>query len=304
MNFELSQPKQIISLSSSAHIVSVEVNVWTATKQDRAISNEVTSMKNADSEAGKFTKNLLSSSPEHKALMNYRQTVYNWLQRSTYDWSGSSRLLPLVNLEKFMKEFNQHEIEFNKLLDVFIAKYPQIVSDAAFKQGDMFDRSQYPDVANVRSKFRIKLFVTTVPKNDFRSSISSVIAEDLKNHYERQVAEIIDNVMTDASERFLEIASRISNACTEATPDEDGKVKRKKIYDTTVTQAKEICVTLKEFNLTNNPQLEEARQRLENALRDVTVDDLRESSYVRSVVKNDVDDILSKFAPLKSMMSN
>jgi len=300
MNFELSQPKQIISLSSSAHIVSVEVNVWTATKQDRAISNEVTSMKNADSEAGKFTKNLLSSSPEHKALMNYRQTVYNWLQRSTYDWSGSSRLLPLVNLEKFMKEFNQHEIEFNKLLDVFIAKYPQIVSDAAFKQGDMFDRSQYPDVANVRSKFRIKLFVTTVPKNDFRSSISSVIAEDLKNHYERQVAEIIDNVMTDASERFLEIASRISNACTEATPDEDGKVKRKKIYDTTVTQAKEICVTLKEFNLTNNPQLEEARQRLENALRDVTVDDLRESSYVRSVVKNDVDDILSKFAPLKS----
>jgi len=207
-------------------------------------------------------------------------------------------LLPLVNLEKFMKEFNQHEIEFNKLLDVFIAKYPQIVSDAAFKQGDMFDRSQYPDVANVRSKFRIKLFVTTVPKNDFRSSISSVIAEDLKNHYERQVAEIIDNVMTDASERFLEIASRISNACTEATPDEDGKVKRKKIYDTTVTQAKEICVTLKEFNLTNNPQLEEARQRLENALRDVTVDDLRESSYVRSVVKNDVDDILSKFAPL------
>ena len=300
MNFELSQPKQIISLATSAHIVSVEVNVWTATKQDRAISNEVTSMKNADSEAGKFTKNLLSSSPEHKSLMNYRQTIYNWLQRSTYDWSGSSRLLPLVNLVKFMKEFEAHDKEFNRLLDEFINKYPQIVSDAAFKQGDMFDRTQYPDAGAVRSKFRIKLFVTTVPQNDFRSNISSVIAEDLKNHYERQVGEIIDNVMVDASERFMEIASRISNACTESMPDEDGKVKRKKIYDTTITQAKEICTTLKEFNLTNNQELETARQRLEQALRDVTVDDLRESSYVRSVVKNDVDDILSKFAPLKS----
>jgi hypothetical protein len=300
MNFELSQPKQIISLSTSASIVSVEVNVWTATKQDRAISNEVTTMKNADSEAGKFTKNLLSSSPEHKALMNYRQTVYNWLQRSTYDWSGSSRLLPLVNLERFMKEFETHDKEFNRLLDEFILKYPQIVSDAAFKQGDMFDRSQYPDVGDVRSKFRIKLFVTTVPSNDFRSNISSVIADDLKNHYERQVSEIIDNVMNDASERFLEIASRISNACTEVTPDEDGKVKRKKIYDTTITQAKELCQTLKEFNLTNNQALENARSQLENALRDVSVEDLRESSYVRSVVKNDVDDILSKFAPLRS----
>jgi len=300
MNFELSQPKQIISLATSAHIVSVEVNVWTATKQDRAISNEVTSMKNADSEAGKFTKNLLSSSPEHKSLMNYRQTIYNWLQRSTYDWSGSSRLLPLVNLVKFMKEFEAHDKEFNRLLDEFINKYPQIVSDAAFKQGDMFDRTQYPDAVVVRSKFRIKLFVTTVPQNDFRSNISSVIAEDLKNHYERQVGEIIDNVMVDASERFMEIASRISNACTESEPNEDGKVKRKKIYDTTITQAKEICTTLKEFNLTNNQELETARQRLEQALCDVTVDDLRESSYVRSVVKNDVDDILSKFAPLKS----
>ena len=44
--------------------------------------------------------------------------------------------------------------------------------------------------------------------------------------------------------------------------DEDGKVKRKKIYDTTITQAKEICTTLKEFNLTNNQELETARQRL------------------------------------------
>jgi hypothetical protein len=300
MNFELSQPKQVISLSTSASIVSVEVNVWTATKQDRAISNEVTTMKNADAEAGKFTKNLLSSSPEHKALMNYRQTVYNWLQRSTYDWAGSSRLLPLVNLEKFMKDFEAHDKEFNRLLDEFILKYPQIVSDSAFKQGDMFDRSQYPDVDQVRSKFRIKLFVTTVPTNDFRSNISSVIADDLKNHYERQVSEIIDNVMIDASERFLEIASRISNACTEVSPDEDGKVKRKKIYDTTITQAKELCQTLKDFNLTNNQALEDARSQLENALRDVSVEDLRESSYVRSVVKNDVDDILSKFAPLKS----
>ena len=300
MNMELQKPEHLISLASSAVLVSVDISVWSATKQDRGISDEVTTSKNADKSAGRYVKNLLANHPKHKAVVNYRQTIYNWLQRSTYDWSGSSRLLPLVNLVKFMKEFEAHDKEFNRLLDEFINKYPQIVSDAAFKQGDMFDRTQYPDAGAVRSKFRIKLFVTTVPQNDFRSNISSVIAEDLKNHYERQVGEIIDNVMVDASERFMEIASRISNACTESMPDEDGKVKRKKIYDTTITQAKEICTTLKEFNLTNNQELETARQRLEQALRDVTVDDLRESSYVRSVVKNDVDDILSKFAPLKS----
>ena len=301
MNFELEKPKHLISLASSAVIVTVEVNVWTATKQDRAISDEVTSAKNASSEAGKFTKNLLANSPEHKALLNYRQTVYNWLQRCTYDWAGKVHLLPQVGLEKFMKEYNDLERDFKKLYQDFKAEYPSMVSDAAFKQGDMFDRSEYPEPDELDSKFRMRLLVTQVPQNDFRSNISSAIADDLTSHYEDQVKEIIDKAMADASERLVLFASRISNACTEAVADDDGKVKRKKIYESTISQAKEICDTLKAFNLTNNAELETARAQLEAALDGVSLEDLRESSYVRATVKESVDDMLSKFQPLKVM---
>jgi hypothetical protein len=300
MNFELQQPNHIISLATSALVVCVDVNVWTATKQDRAISNEVTTSKKASADAGKFTKNLLSDSPEHKSLLNYRQTVYNWLQRSTYDWAGSMRLLPTINLEKFKKEYSQHEADFKALLEKFITAYPQIVSDAAFKQGDMFNRSEYPEPEEVRSKFKMRLHVQKVPQSDFRSSVSEALADDLKNHYERQTQEIINSVMDDASMRLLEIASRLSNACTEATPDEDGKVRRKKIYDSTVSQAKEICKTIENFNLTNNKALSQAVVDLSFALEGVSTEDLRESSYTRSVVKENVDDMLSKFKPIKA----
>ena len=302
MNFELQQPNHIISLATSALVVCVDVNVWTATKQDRAISNEVTTSKKASADAGKFTKNLLSDSPDHKALLNYRQTVYNWLQRSTYDWAGSMRLLPTINLEKFKKEYAQHEADFKALLEKFITAYPQIVSDAAFKQGDMFNRSEYPEPEEVRTKFRMRLHVQKVPQSDFRSSVSEALAEDLKNHYERQTQEIINAVMDDASERLVEIASRLANACTEATPDEDGKVRRKKIYDSTVSQAKEICKTIENFNLTGNRALSQAVVDLSFALENVSTEDLRESSYVRSVVKENVDDMLSKFKPLKAFL--
>ena len=300
MNFELQQPNHIISLATSALVVCVDVNVWTATKQDRAISNEVTTSKKASADAGKFTKNLLSDSPEHKSLLNYRQTVYNWLQRSTYDWAGSMRLLPTINLEKFKKEYAQHERDFGALLEKFITAYPQIISDAAFKQGDMFNRSEYPEPEVVRSKFRMRLHVSQVPQSDFRSAVSEALAEDLKNHYERQTQEIINSVMDDAADRLVEIASRLSNACTEATPDDDGKVRRKKIYDSTVTQAKEICETIKNFNLTGNKALSQAVIDLSFALEGISTEDLRESSYTRSVVKENVDDMLSKFKPIKS----
>ena len=39
MNFELQQPNHIVSLATSSVLVSVDVNVWTATKQDKGISD-------------------------------------------------------------------------------------------------------------------------------------------------------------------------------------------------------------------------------------------------------------------------
>ena len=301
MNFELEKPKHLISLASSAVIVTVEVNVWTATKQDKAISNEVTTAKRASADAGKFTQNLLANSPEHKALLNYRQTVYNWLQRCTYDWAGSARLLPTFQIEKFMKELGEHKTAFQALLNDFITKYPSIVSDAAFKQGDMFDRMLYPDPKDILRRFQVKEFISDVPRNDFRTGgIATAIADDLQQHFTRQTKDIVNNVMADASERLMSIAERISSACAEPEHNDDGKSKRKKIYDTTVSQAKEICETLKHFNLTNNSALEDARQQLEAALNGVTTEDLRESAYERRKVKDSVDDMLSKFKPLRT----
>ena len=74
----LSKPKHIISLASSCVLISVESHVWNATVQDKQISDEVTTAKKADKNAGKFIKNLLAKNTEHKAVLNYRQTIYNW----------------------------------------------------------------------------------------------------------------------------------------------------------------------------------------------------------------------------------
>ena len=148
-SIELEQAKPNVTLASSSVLVSIDVNVWSATKQDRVISNEVTSNKNADASAGRFVKNLLADDTHHKKIANYRQTVYNWLQRITYEFNKAQRLLPTVELEKFMEEYREHESEFYRLIDDFLNRYGSIVSDMAFKQGDMFNRNDYPSVDEV-----------------------------------------------------------------------------------------------------------------------------------------------------------
>lgn len=303
MHFEtkLQQPSHIISLATSGVLVSVDVNVWSATKQDRVISSEVTSSKKADPNAGRFVKNLLANNVYHKDLVNYRQTIYNWLKRRTYRWNNSQDLLPSVDMPDFKAEYNDHEQEFNRLLDDFCMNYDSIKSNMAFAQGDMYNAEDYPSVEEVRAKFGCKLYVSEVPTQDFRCQVANDLAHDLKQSYEKQTKEIVKNVLHQQIERITDVMESISHCCgTQEITTKDGEVKSKKrkIYDTTIEKAKSLCRSISQFDVLNNEdsaKLRDACRLLDNALTGVSIDALRESDYTRERVKNEVDDILNKF---------
>jgi hypothetical protein len=295
MNMTMNQPPVMISLATSGMIVNVEVNVWSATKQDQTISKEVTTAHNADDKAARVVKHLLAGDPTHKKLLNHRQTIYNWVKKRTYDWSGSNRYLPVSMLQKFKSEFNALENEYEILKQEFVAKYPDIVAGMAFKQGSMFDANEYPSADQVASKFRIKLFVHPVPENDFRVAIANDIKEELEKHYASEANSKVEEIMRDATERLVEFIKRIAHACREVEAEGDGKVRRPKVYEGTIDGAKEMCELLKEFNLTGDSRLEDMRQDLLATLNDVTAKDIRESDATRSHVKSEMDKIMNKF---------
>ena len=308
MNMELTKPDHLISLASSAVLVSVDISVWSATKQDRGISDEVTTSKNADKSAGRYVKNLLANHPKHKAVVNYRQTVYNWLQRRTYRWNQSQNLLPSVDVPKFKQEYHEHQIAFHALVDSLTVDYDSIVSDMAFKQGTMFNRDDYPTKEQVHSKFSLNLYVSEVPMNDFRCGIAEDIADDLFNTYKKQAHGIIESIAQEQSERMVEVMESISHCCgfdevrnTMPQGHDEVSYKRRKIYDTTIQKALEMCESFKRFNLKNDSGLEQARASLEEVLRGVKAEDIRDSDAVRHHVKEGIDDILSKFGSFNSI---
>jgi len=301
----LTKPEHLTSLATSGVLVSVEVNLWSATKLDQGISDEVTTSKNAVSAAGRYTKNLLANNPKHKALMNYRQTVANWMKRMTYDWNGDQRYLPTPEVPKFMAEWRQHEAGFATLFKDFDDSYEDIISDMAFKAaglGDMFNRNDYPSRDKMRKKYGIHLYVNDVPLNDYRCAISRDIADDLFQVYSSQTQRIVEGIVNDQFKRMKDVMESLSYCCdvdVSVGADGEQKIKKRKIYDTTVDKARDMVRLYKEFNLTGNNELSESIAMLENTLRDVSTEILRESDLVRSEVKEGVDEILNRFGSFK-----
>ena len=139
-----------------------------------------------------------------------------------------------------------------------------------------------------------------MPLNDWRCGIANDIAEDLFETYSKQAEQIVSNVMVEQQSRFIEVMESISHCCgveDMGVDDNTGetKTKKRKIYDSTIQKAKDMCESFKAFNLTGSAELEAARASLEETLRGVDAELIRDSDAVRSHVKEDVDSILSKF---------
>lgn len=293
----LKQPEHITSLATSGILIRAKVKVWTATKQDREISDEVTSNKKAARNAGRYTKQLFADVPELRLLLNDRQTWYNFVQRVTYPWDGEWGYLPTSRIAQVMDEVQKRKVKSMELLENFINAMPAAISNEAFVQGDMFKREDYPTPDEVRSKFRIIVQTMNIPEGDYRVTIADDLAEDLKNNYEQQTRDIIKDIHDKQNEQLVKVLQSFSHCCDSETVMEDGevKVKRRKMYESTLTDALELCDTFSKFNLTQDPRLEDARTELLRILDGVTIDQLRSSDTKRIVVKEGVDDILKKF---------
>ena len=122
--------------------------------------------------------------------------------------------------------------------------------------------------------------------------------DDLNNHYNKQAQTIVQGILNDQIDRLADVLESLSHCCgTDEYMGKDGETKQKKrkIYEGTVEKAKEYCRVYKDFNLTNDAKLDAVVAQLDLALRGVDADTLRESDAARSQVKDEVDDIMSKF---------
>ena len=299
MDIRLLTPQHITTLRDCAVQGNLEVRVYLGQKQDEALSEEVTTSKGAASGSAKVQKNLLAGCREHDAVLKYRSRAYNWFKAKSWPYVGSSGLIPTYDIPNVMNEFETViKPEFVQLVDAFCLAYNDIKANYAFTmQGKMYDPNDYPDVAFVRSRFDINLFVQSIPEADFGQKISTEVAAQLSDHYTQQALRFISETADKQLAQLVKVMRSISHTCDVDIREENGetKVTRRRLHESTLEKAIEYCDLFKHFNPSKNAVLEDIREELARALSGVNIKALRDSDSLRATVKSDVDDIMKKF---------
>lgn len=283
-------------IQNSAMLVELNISMWTGRKLDKQVSEEIDTAKKTKVRGGNYNKKLFPDAKPLERVTSLASSLRTWHYEQTLAWSSSTQLLPVVRFLDYKAELSRRISEIEDAIKVFLAAYPTLVTAAAFQLGELFDAEDYPPVDAVEKKFRIHYAFLPVPTSgDFRvdaptaamqAAMQEVTAQ-CEGHIERRV----QSAMKEAWDRLHACVSHLSERLADS--EQDGG--RKRIHDSLLVNANELCGLLTALNVTNDPQLERARMALECAINGTTGDDLRESDALRKQTKAKVDAILDMF---------
>lgn len=284
------------TISSSAILVELSISVWTARRLDKTASRAVTATNNAATGVANVNKKLLGDCAELDAVQKFAANARNLHYGMSMPWSDMGmRLVPTtMYLSKYSKAMSELEQEFYRLVNIFLAAYQWEIGQAQVKLGDLFNPDEYPTTDAVRNKFRFQLHEMPVPDvGDFRLDVSNeamnALADKYKNYYTTQ----LNNAMGDLWQRTHTALTKMSERLDYA----DGQTK-KVFRDSLVDNVVEMVELLDTFNITGDTQMSAMKARLEDTLRGVTPDALREDGYLRAETKRAVDDIIKSLPSL------
>jgi len=280
-----------MSLSSMAMLVELRISTWTARKRDNETTMEINTSKEADQDSGSVYKYLMAGSDHLKKIEKYAAKCRAWNGTQTLPWMKGIGLLPMENFFKYREQLATMEANYFALVSDFIAAYPQLKNDQAFKLGKWYKADEFPDVETLPRRFKFEYNFLPVPESgDFRINCEARIKADLQEQYEKMFSDKLTEAMRDPWDRLHTMLNRMAERLTD---NEDGD--RKIFRDSIIDNAVELCDLLTRLNVTKDPELEKARRMLEQAVTSTDIKDLRAMPSARLELKTDVQNILNKF---------
>ena len=284
-----------MSIANSAVLVRLNISVWGASKRNQHIENELARNKNADPKAIRTYDNLMVGSTGHKDIQKHAAKSRLWHNYMTRPWDERGyRLCPTSLFLDYKSQHNLKRTEFESMLDTFRVKYWSYRETAKDHRGDLFREEDYPPVEEVMGKFAWNFVVSPVPKSGHLCiDLPAQEMQELKQSCDAEVERKVAEAMKENDKRLLKELQSISEKCTDTGDDEEDDKKR--WHDTFVSNPMDLCRILKHMNLTNDPKIDEAVQRLEDVMVGKTKDMFKDSPTVRKEVKEEVDSIIKSY---------
>lgn len=283
------------SLSSSAILVELSIGQSTGRKKDKAASVELCNDKGAKRKAAAVHKQLFGDCEELEAIQKCVSLARRIHEEMTLPWGKlGQRMLTTVKQPDYIKTMTGLQNQFHDLVDAFGDVHPTILINVHQELGDLYDPNDYEPWDTLKTRYRFNIQQWSMPDTgDIRLDLPREALEQMKADMQTAIQENLVAANTNLWERVRKVCTNMSNRL-----DYGDDETKKRFNDTLVTNVEGMVELLRSLNVTNDPQMVKVSNRIEDTLRGVTPDALREDSYMRSETKREIDDVLASLPNL------
>ena len=251
-----------MQLAKSAMLVSANIvnGGLLGERRDNVASLLVENTYNTAHRRTKASKYLIDRKHKSvKQVVSASQRVREVIYRYTLPWGDDkSRLLSVKLLETFREKLNPAIIELNEARENYIQHYPALVSASERDLGELFDRSQYPRVDQIRGLFTTKVSYWPIPESgNFIAEISAEAAKEAKEGIEREIEQRLLEATYDLVKRAKEVVSIYVDRLEKFKPaDKDNNLNQQGAFrDSLVDNVRDTANLIDRMNMTDNPQI-------------------------------------------------
>ena len=219
-----------------------------------------------------------------------------YVDRIAAPWGRDGRRF-LANglVNEFEKELAVHMHGIEESERAFLAEVPHLKNRFNDEVGDLATDIQFPSVEELRDKFSVEIDygecadVSDVRLGGLSSSQRERYAKQVQESEQKKVRGVVRHV-TGMVEKHL---TRVVTAMSDYKVDENGK-KEGVFRDSMISNVRDIAGLLEHWNITGDPEVDAVRRKLLREICPLDPSSLRDSAELRSRVKKDAEDILSR----------
>lgn len=268
--------------SKRAMLVNLNIRVWTARRYDKTVSAEVIKNNEADDDAGRFNKLLVSKEAIGKVLKP-AGALRQWHYGVTLPWLDEGpRILPASMYFDYIDGYNKRRPEVEAAMKEFVDTFSDLKKEAAVLRKKMYNPADYP--TDVASKFGIKLTFLPMPdEGDFRIELGE---EEEKRIAESAKIAIESSYMLAQQDLWKRIADVTSHMVEVLNSD------NQRFHQSLVGNVAELAEILPKLNFVGDTQINEVAIQMKQKLTAVAAASLKEDPESRARVAREAAEFL------------
>jgi len=260
------------NLNRRAMLVSLNISVWQGHFKDKSVTQEITTTKQAENDAGSWWTYLIPPR-DLKPIVNAADDARNLMYKLTLPWNDNGvRILPSKMFLDFNKQMREKLNKYDEAVEEFIKQYPQIIEHAKKRLGKL-PAKRIPEISEIKNKFGYSLNIYPLPDaGDFRAEVDESVVEEIKNKITSSITTASEKAINKIWQQLYELVEKVENTLSDPN---------KKFKNSLITNLSEFCALMPKLDITEDDNLEKIRQEVMDKIAKMYPDTLREAKVIR-----------------------